>query len=89
MGDVGSLLEEGLLTQDQADGLIDKLGAAVASMNRGNTRAACNQLHAFTNQVNAFINAGILLQDKGQELIDAAEAVREQICFGSIAVSGS
>jgi len=82
LGDVGSLLEEGLLTQDQADGLIDKLGAAVASMNRGNTRAACNQLHAFTNQVNAFINAGILLQDKGQELIDAAEAVRKQICFG-------
>jgi hypothetical protein len=89
MGDVGSLLEEGLLTQDQADGLMDKLGAAVASLNRGNTRAACNQLHAFTNQVNAFINAGVLLQDKGQELIDAAEAVRGQICFGSIDVSGS
>jgi hypothetical protein len=26
---------------------------------------------------------------EGQELIDAAEAVRGQICFGSIAVSGS
>lgn len=45
----------------------------------GNTRAACNQLRAFLNQVDAFINAGVLPPDKGQELIDAAQAVRNQI----------
>jgi hypothetical protein len=81
--DVEVLLERGLLTQDQADGLMDKLEAAIASLNGGNTGAACSQLHAFINQVNAFLNAGILPPDEGEALIDGlvygAEAIRDQI----------
>lgn len=77
--DVEALLQAGTLTPDQADGLIAKLDAALASLKRGNTRAACNQLGAFLNQVNAFINAGTLTASEGQKLIDAARAIRTQI----------
>ena len=58
---------------------MDKIEAALTSLNQGNNGAACNQLHAFINQINAFINAGKIPPDKGEELIDAAEAIRVQI----------
>jgi hypothetical protein len=77
--DVEALLAAGTLTPDQADGLMDKLDAALASLNRGNTRATCNQLRAFLNQVNAFINAGTLSVSDGQTLIDAAQSIRTRI----------
>jgi hypothetical protein len=77
--DVTELVENGSLTSGQANGLMSKLNAAITSLNKGNTNPACNQLNAFINQVNAFLNSGILSQDEGQALIDAAEAVRNQI----------
>jgi hypothetical protein len=80
--DVEALLEAGTLTQDQADGLIDKLEAAIASLDRDHTRPACNQLQSFINQVNAFILANILSPEEGQALIDAAEDIQDQIGGG-------
>jgi hypothetical protein len=79
MDDVEALVAGGTLTLDQGDGLTDKLEAAIASLNGGNTRAGCNQLGAFINQANAFIRAGVLSPDKGLTLINAAEAIRTQI----------
>jgi hypothetical protein len=83
MDHVEVFLEQGLLTQDQAEGLMEKLEAAIASLNGANTPAVCNQLNAFINQVNAFIKAGRLPQGEGQALIDGgvygAEAVLEVI----------
>lgn len=75
---VDVLSDGGQLTHGQAAGLKAKLEAAIASLNHGNTGAACNQLQAFINQVNAFINARKLSQSEGQELIDAAEAAQDQ-----------
>ncbi len=42
--------------------------------------AACNQLRAFINQVNAFINVGILSDAEGQALIDIANGVISELC---------
>lgn len=81
MGQVEVLLQAGAFTQGQANGLLAKLGAAFASLSRENSRAACNQLRAFINQVNALINAGNLLEENGEDLINAAEAIRDQVCF--------
>ena len=39
---------------------MDKLTAATQSLNGGRANAACNQLTAFVNQVNALIDAGKL-----------------------------
>ena len=79
MTDVGTLVSEGELTQGQGKGLLKKLSATIASMDRGRTNAGCNQLGAFANQVHGLIRAGQLPIGAGQELIDAVERVRTQI----------
>lgn len=79
MQDVVTILEEGSLTQDQADGLMDKLATAATTLDLGNSRAASHQLAAFVNQVNAFIRARKISLEEGQSLIDAAEDIRARI----------
>ena len=79
MDKVRTFVSEGLLSQDQGNGLTDKLTAAIQSLNGGRANAACNQLTAFVNQVNALIKAGKLSEGTGQGLIDTAESVRTRI----------
>ena len=73
---VETLIAEGSLTQNQGDGLIDKLNEAAAKLDAGEIGAACNQLSSFINQVQAFINSSALTQAQGQSLIDGANAIR-------------
>jgi hypothetical protein len=79
MNDVGTLVSEGELTQGQGDGLLNKLSATISSLDRGVTKAGCNQLRAFVNQVHGLVRAGQLPIGAGQELIDAVERIRTQI----------
>jgi hypothetical protein len=73
--DVEALFDAGILTRDQAEGLADKLAAAIQSLDSGKTRSACNQLGAFMNQVRAFVRAHKLSPEEGQSLLNDAEAV--------------
>ncbi|MGI0025647.1 MAG: FIMAH domain-containing protein, partial [Nitrososphaera sp.] len=79
ISDVESLVNAGTLTEGQGDGLKAKLNSALASLAKGNIRAACNQLQAFINQVNDLISNGPLTPAEGQELIDAANAIRSEL----------
>ena len=72
-------LVPGTLTSGQALGLIAKLNQAIASLNAGDTASACNQMGAFINQVNGFINAGKLSAAQGASLIQAARSIRTSI----------
>lgn len=72
---VGQLVAEGALAQDQADGLIDKLEAAQASIDTDRTRAACNQLSAFIRQVMG-LTPQQLDAAQAQSLIDMANSIR-------------
>ena len=82
MADVKALVLRLGLSQDQA--LLAKLAAAIPSLDRGRTNAACNQLSAFVNQVNGLIGAKKLTAVAAQELIDATGAIRTQIgCVGT------
>lgn len=72
---VNTLSASGALDGGQAVALIAKLQAAIQHLNRGNVTPAINELQAFVNQVNAFINAGVLSTAQGQSLIDAAQAI--------------
>ncbi len=73
---VQALVTAGSLTQNQGDGLIDKLNQVIAKLDNEQRAAACNQLSAFVNQVNAFINDGSLTSAQGQALIDAVNAIK-------------
>jgi hypothetical protein len=79
MDDVRTLVSEGVLSPDQGDGLVAKLAAAIPSLDTGRSNAACNQLGAFVDQANGLVGARELSAEAGQELIDAAEAIRTQI----------
>ena len=79
MADVRTLVSEGVLNAGQGSGLLAKLAAAISSLNRGSTGAACNQLAAFVNQVNGLVGAQQLAVAAGRELIDAASGIRGQI----------
>jgi probable HAF family extracellular repeat protein len=81
IGDIEDQVDTGALTltPNQADGLLEKLYAAIDSLDRERPVDAINQLHAFINQVNAFIKARKLTPLDGQELIDVAKSIIEQI----------
>ena len=72
IGEVEALAGAGALTQDQANGLTDKRGAVIDSLNRDQTRSACGQLQAFLNQVKAFIRIGALSPEEGGRLMTSA-----------------
>ena len=73
---VEALIAAGALSQNQGDGLLDKIHEARAKIDAGQTAAACNQLSSFINQVNAFISNGTLTPAEGQPLIDTANVIK-------------
>ena len=77
--DVSALVSGGTLAQDQADGLIAKLAAAMAAIDDGRTRPACKKLQAFIDQVNALVGSTHLISDLGDALIDAARRIRSEL----------
>jgi hypothetical protein len=57
---------------------IVKLNAAIASLGRGNTTAACNQLAAFQHEAQAQ-SGKALTASQATQLIAAAAAIRSQL----------
>jgi TolB protein len=76
---IDELLGDGTLTPNQAAGLNDKLAAALGSIETGRDSAACGQLGALLNQVNALANAGALPPQTAAELRAAVSATRVQV----------
>ncbi len=76
-GDVEALVNSGALNSGQGQSLTAKLEAALASLQAGNRNAVCGQLQAYINQVKAFVKAGILTSQEGQQLSDHASQVRK------------
>jgi PKD repeat protein len=62
-------------TGGQANSLNAKLGAASASIGRGNTGAAANQIAAFINEVQAAVQSGRLTPAQGDALIAYARRI--------------
>jgi hypothetical protein len=76
---IDALLNDGILTPDQAAGLNNKLTTALASIDAGRNTAACGQLAALINQIGALVNSGSLSPQTGEALRAAASATRVQI----------
>ncbi len=73
--DVENLVFYGELNKGEGNALISKLNTAMKKFNEDNTKAACNVLQAFINQINAKIRSEKLLSANGQLLIAAASSV--------------
>lgn len=77
--EVNDLLAHGVLSPDQADGLLTKLAAILEKIANGQVKAASNQLNAFSNQVSAFANAGVLTSAQATHLLNAAAYAAAQL----------
>jgi len=60
------------------------LNAAINQLNHNNNVAACNQLNAFLNQVNAKQNNGQLTSQQAAELTQQAKAIQQAIGCSNI-----
>ena len=82
------LIADATLNTGNGNALIVKINAAIKSLDKGNSNAANNQLSAFINQVEAFIQNGTITSDQAIVLIEAAEQAIEGdfslIVYGSI-----
>lgn len=77
--DIAGLVADGELNRGQGNALTVKLQGAINALERGQPHVAANQLNAFINQVSAFIRGGVLSEELGQPLIDAAKDILWQI----------
>ena len=78
-GQVNDLLAAGTLTQDQADGLLNKLQQVRAKLAADQREAAGQQMEAFVHQVEGFVNASVLTAEQAQPLIDAARGIIDRL----------
>jgi hypothetical protein len=76
---VEDLVEDGVLNGGQGNALIAKLEAALAKLLADMPGTAINQLRAFRNQVEAFIQSGELTPEEGQPLLDVLDAILEAL----------
>ena len=65
----------GYLSTAHANALIVKLQSAIDKLEEGKEGAAINKLEAFINQVNAYINSGILDSVTGLSLIEQVQKI--------------
>jgi len=79
INEIQDLGNAGVLNKGQVNSLIVKLKDAYIQLEKGNLNVAVNHLQAFVNQVNAFVAAGILPPEIGQDLIDTANDLITQI----------
>lgn len=76
LGIVLDLAGRGLLQPNHVTALVDKLNEIALKFEAGNSRAACNQLGAFLNQVQALVNGAHLTPAAAQSLIDEVQLVK-------------
>jgi len=73
VGQIEALVAGNTLTQNQADGLIDKLNEIMVKLESPRQlKATCYQIEAFIKQVKAFVTAGILTGAEGDNLMVSA-----------------
>lgn len=67
---IDNLNAAGVLNDGQTNSLVKKLEHAITSLAlKPNQPTACNQLQAFVNEVNAFVNSGILTPAQADSLL--------------------
>jgi len=73
--EIEDLAKAGTITSGQADSLLSKLQNAVNKIEVEKINVAINILTAMLNQINAYINSGVLSPKDGKTLIDGVNAI--------------
>ncbi len=77
--DIEELATAGYLDFGEANALTVKLESALKSVDKGNDISATNQIQAFINQVDAFVQTDKLTSGQGAELVAAAQNIVDQL----------
>jgi probable HAF family extracellular repeat protein len=80
VAEVQNLIDTGVLNQGNGNALTTKLENALGKLEKGNTQAACNEMGAFVNLVEAFVNSGKLTEEEGQPLVEGAGSLIAELC---------
>jgi pullulanase len=79
IGEIEALADHGSLNQGQSNALITKLAQAIQDLDKSKPKTALNVLNAFSNQVQDYLNEGVLSPEEGQMLLDAVASIMYQI----------
>ena len=79
ISDVQDLLSIGDINSGQANALISKLQKAVASIEADKINAAIGKLDSFINQINAYVNSGVLSRGVGDTLIGEVQDIIDDL----------
>jgi hypothetical protein len=80
LGSVESLADDGTLNKGNANSLSSKIDNALKSIENGNNVAACGQLGAAENEINAMISGNKITESHADSLLDILNSVSSQIC---------
>ncbi len=80
--EVQILINIGALTHGQGNSLIDKLESSIRHLNKGRAKTAINVLRDFIKKVNNYTKNGTLSSEEGLPLIEAANAIINQLQGG-------
>lgn len=77
---VNGFVAAGKLNDGQGNALTTKMNNVLTLLAKNKPKVACNSLNAFTNQVQSFVDEGVLYASDGQLLIQAADAIKGEVC---------
>lgn len=80
--EVEELLAAGTLNRGQANALLKKLDNAVRQADRGQTDAALAQMEALDEQIQNFVDEGVLSATEGQLLVQSTASIRQELGLG-------
>ncbi len=67
---INAMRSSGVLTPAQAASLTSQLSSAIARLNAGGVKPACNQVKSFVDAVDALVHSGALTQAQADQLLD-------------------
>ena len=77
--EINDLVSSGILNWGQGNSLIVKLNNAIKKLDANKPKTSLNNLNALSNQIQDFIDDGVLTSEEGQSLLEAIEAIQYQI----------
>jgi hypothetical protein len=84
---IGDLINDGTLNQGQGNSLKQKINAIGQDLEKDHLTPACNVVDAFYNELNAFVNSGILTEQQRDDLVAKTEIEKDTVgCNGKVIV---
>jgi hypothetical protein len=79
ISEINKMVSDGTLEKGEGNSLTVKLNVSLNKMN-GEKKTPCENLHAFTNEINALVQSGRLSASDVQPIIEQIQSVADDLC---------